>query len=86
LRDIFRECLKTSVRFTNSFQKEYEGRTRGISVEDIFWEAKGVGVVKIKTNESSYIKQLDDDSIDNTVLEGGISKLSSATINGVNYP
>lgn len=82
----FKECLKTSVRFTNSFQKEYEGRTQAISVEDIIWEAKGVGVVKIKTNEISYIKQLDDDSILNTVFEGGISELSSATIDSVDYP
>jgi len=82
----FKDCLKTSVRFTNSFQKEYEGRTRGISVEDIFWEEKGLGIVKIKTNEISYMKQLDDDSYVNTVFEGGISELASATIDGVDYP
>ena len=82
----FRDCLKTSVRFTNSFQKEYEGRQQAISVEDIFWEARGVGIVKIKTNEISFIKKLDDDAVDNTVFGGGISELSSATVDGVDYP
>jgi len=82
----FKDCLKTSYRFTNSFQNEYNGRKRAISVEDILWEAKGTGVVKIKTNEISYINQNDDDSIINTVFEGGISELSSATVDGVNYP
>lgn len=82
----FKACLKTSVRFTNSFQKEYEGREQAISVEDILWEAKGVGIVKIKTNEISYIKQVDDDSIDNTAFEGGISELFSAIIDGIEYP
>ena len=82
----FKNCLKTSVRFTNSFQKQYEFREQSISVEDIFWEAKGVGIVKIKTNEISYIKQLDDDSVGNTVFGGGISELASATIDGINYP
>lgn len=82
----FKDCLKTSFRFTNSFQNEYKGRTKAISVEDIWWEAKGLGIVKIKTNEINYINQLDDDSIINTVFEGGISELSSATIDGTDYP
>jgi len=82
----FKDCLKTSVRFTISYQKEYERRTQGISVEDIIWEAKGVGVVKIKTSEISYMKHIDDDSIDNEVFGGGISERASATIDGVDYP
>ena len=82
----FKDCLKTSFRFTNSFQNDYKGRTRAICVEDIWWEAKGLGIVKIKTKEISYMNQTDDDSIINTVFEGGISELSSATVDGVDYP
>ena len=52
-----------------------------MSLENIIWEAKGLGTVKIETIRTIFINEIDSYPY-NTVMSGGVHELISATVDG----